>query len=121
MALESLSVQNARELVNYQATEVITYVLCAMGLLVRLVRHAVARVKCEETKIMTEFQRSCWNCDEPFELNLPEGTVRAGYEECDNDDVKHHNLERKVECKNCHEISTFYYCTGGHSEDLFPN
>jgi hypothetical protein len=43
MVLESLSVQNAREPVDYQATEVIIYVLCVMGLLVRLVPHALAR------------------------------------------------------------------------------
>jgi hypothetical protein len=56
---------------------------------------------------MTEFRRSCWNCEEPFELDLPEGTMRVSYDECDNDNLKNHNLERKVECKNCHEISTF--------------
>lgn len=65
---------------------------------------------------MEEFPHSCWNCDEPFEVNLPQGTIRAGFDECDNDDLKHHNLERKVECKNCYEISTVYYCTEGHPE-----
>jgi hypothetical protein len=74
---------------------------------------------------MTEFRRSCSNCDEPFELALPEGNVRVGYDECDNDNLKNHNLERKVErkveCKNCNELNTLYYCTEGHTEDLLPN
>jgi hypothetical protein len=70
---------------------------------------------------MTEFRRSCLNCDEPFELVLPEGTVRVGYDECDNENLKKHNLERKLECKNCNELNTLYYCTEGHTEDLLPN
>jgi hypothetical protein len=37
--------------------------------------------------------RALLNCDEPFELAFPEGTVRVGYDECDNDNLKNHNLE----------------------------
>ena len=70
---------------------------------------------------MTEFRRSCSNCDEAFELALPEGTVRVGYDECDNGNLKNHNLECKVECKNCNELNTLYYSTEGHTEDLLPN
>jgi hypothetical protein len=70
---------------------------------------------------MTEFRRSCSNCDEPFELALPEGTVRVGYDECDNDNLKNHNLEWKIKCKNCNELNNLYYCIEGHTEDLLPN
>jgi len=52
---------------------------------------------------------------------LPEGTVRVGYDECDNDNLKNHNLERKIECKNSNELNILYYCTDGHTEDLLPN
>jgi hypothetical protein len=45
MALEKLSVQNARELVNYLIIEVIKHVRCAVELRMRLVPHAVAQVK----------------------------------------------------------------------------
>ena len=45
MALEKLSVQNARELVNYLIAEVITHVQCAVELQMQLVPHAVAQVK----------------------------------------------------------------------------
>jgi hypothetical protein len=70
---------------------------------------------------LEDFRRSCWNCEEPFELNLSEGTLRVGYDKCDKEDEPGHNLERKVECKNCYEINTFFYCTGGHPETLLPN
>lgn len=45
MALENLSVQNARELVNYLITEVMRHVRCVVELQVRLVPHALALVK----------------------------------------------------------------------------
>lgn len=70
---------------------------------------------------MSEFRRSCTNCDEPIELALPERTVRVGYDQCDNANLKNHNLERKIECKNCNELIILYYCTEGHTEDLLPN
>ena len=45
MALEELSIQNARELVNYLITEVIEHVRCAVELRMRLVPHVEAQVK----------------------------------------------------------------------------
>jgi hypothetical protein len=51
MALEKLSVQNARELVNYLITEVIRHVRCAVELQMRLVPHAVAQVKLVYTSL----------------------------------------------------------------------
>jgi hypothetical protein len=69
---------------------------------------------------MTEFERVCRNCDETFELALPEGTVTVGYDECDNDNLKNHNLELKVECKNCNELNTFYYCKGQEVFEICP-
>jgi hypothetical protein len=52
MALEKLSVQNAREPVNYLITEVIKHVRCAVELRMRLVPHAVAQVK-----LVPEYQK----------------------------------------------------------------
>lgn len=70
---------------------------------------------------MQDFRRFCWNCEEPFDVNLPQETVRAGYDKCDNESQAIHNLEYKLECQNCYEINTFYYCTGGHPETVLPN
>jgi hypothetical protein len=70
---------------------------------------------------MQDFRRLCWNCEEPFEVNLPQETVRAGYDKCDIESKTRHNLEYKLECQNCYEINTFYYCTGDHPETVLPN
>ena len=51
MALEKLSVQNARELVNYLITEVIRHARCAVELQKRLVPHAVGQVKLVYTSL----------------------------------------------------------------------
>ncbi len=50
MVLEKLSVQNAREPVNYLITEVLKHVRCAVELRMRLVPHAAAQVKLFYTK-----------------------------------------------------------------------
>ena len=45
MALEKLSVRNAKELVNYLITEVIRHVQCVVELQMRLVPHALAQAE----------------------------------------------------------------------------
>lgn len=57
MALEKLSVQNARELVNYLITEVISHARCAVELQMRLVPLAVAQVKLVYTSLRRSINR----------------------------------------------------------------
>ena len=64
---------------------------------------------------------SCSNCNEEFHINLPEDTTRAGYERCDDKDTTYHNLERTIQCQNCEDGTTIYYCTDEHPPIAFEN
>jgi hypothetical protein len=55
----------------------------------------------------------CTNCDESFEILLPDDTTRTGYDECE-EIHKYHNLKHPTRCLNCDQINTIYYCTDGH-------
>lgn len=70
---------------------------------------------------LKEYNFSCSNCDEPFEVSLPDETTRTSYEECedDDDDARHHNRTRVWDCLNCEQDNTIYYCTLGHDGIMY--
>lgn len=57
---------------------------------------------------------SCANCNEPFEVHLPEETTKARYNKCEDTVINYHNLERTVQCQNCEQRNTIFYCTDTH-------
>jgi len=57
---------------------------------------------------------SCPNCDQPFEVLLPDETTKTSYTECEDEDVKLHNLKHVSQCQNCEHRNTIYYCTNTH-------
>lgn len=63
---------------------------------------------------MKDHKFSCPNCDEPFDILLPDETTRTGNTECDVENQKYHNLKHPTQCPNCEQINTTYYCTEGH-------
>lgn len=55
---------------------------------------------------------SCTNCGHAYELYPPE----TGYnimrrERCQNE-PETHNIDMRVECENCHQSKTVYWCPG---------
>jgi hypothetical protein len=72
-------------------------------------------VETEQQEKMKDYNFSCQNCDEPFTILLPEQTTKTSYTEvCEDDDLKHHNLQRISQCSNCEQNNTIYYCIGEH-------
>ena len=63
---------------------------------------------------MTRFQRSCSNCNEPFDVDLSEATTRVDFSKCEDIDTNYHNLEYLIQCQNCEDRLTLYYCVDGH-------
>lgn len=63
---------------------------------------------------MKDYEFTCPNCDEPFEILLPDETTRALFTECEVLDPKYHNLTHVSECANCSQKNTVYYCTRDH-------
>jgi hypothetical protein len=63
---------------------------------------------------MKDHEFSCSNCDEGFEILLPDETTRSGYDECEEEIHKYHNLKHPYKCPNCEQINTIFYCTEGH-------
>lgn len=58
---------------------------------------------------------SCSQCNESFEVHLPEETKKAGYKKnCEEKDTTFHNLEHVVQCQNCDHRNTVYYCIDAH-------
>lgn len=67
-------------------------------------------------EIMNEHQFLCANCDEPFESYLPNETTTTSFNECEDEDLKHHNRTNITQCQNCDQRNTIYYCTDKHSQ-----
>jgi predicted RNA-binding Zn-ribbon protein involved in translation (DUF1610 family) len=63
---------------------------------------------------MKEYNFSCPNCDEPFEIVLRPETTRALFTECEVLDPRLHNLTQISECTNCGQKNTVYYCITSH-------
>lgn len=67
---------------------------------------------------MKDFDFSCQNCDEPFTIMLPEQTAKTSYtEECEEPDLKRHNLEHVFKCLNCEKDNIIYYCIAEHNTE----
>jgi hypothetical protein len=63
---------------------------------------------------MTRFERTCSYCNQPFDVYLPEETVKVSYNNCEDQDATYHNLKHVLRCLNCDERLILYYCTCGH-------
>jgi hypothetical protein len=63
---------------------------------------------------MTRFERTCSYCNQPFDVYLPEETVKVSYNKCEDQDATCHNLKHMLRCLNCDEGLTLYYCSNDH-------
>ena len=63
---------------------------------------------------MTQYEFSCKNCSHIFKVALPDTTTRSTYNKCGDKDKKFHDLKHLVQCQNCDELNTIYYCIDSH-------